>query len=68
MEPVSSGISGKEMGWYCKVLKVLVVSALGHCVLFGTPHGEKEGEKSLRERSVSQERWNLQHWKPFRAV
>lgn len=67
MEPVSSGISGKEMGWYCKVLKVLVVSALGHCVLFGTPHGEKEGEKSLRERSVSQERWNLPTLETFQS-
>lgn len=67
MEPVSSGISGKEMGWYCKVLKVLVVSALGHCVLFETPHGEKEGEKSLRERSVSQERWNLPTLETFQS-
>lgn len=49
MEPASSGISGKEGGWYCKVLTVLEVSVLGHCVLFGTPYGEKEGEKSLRE-------------------
>lgn len=49
MEPASSGTLGKETGWYCKVLTVLEVSVLGHCVLFGTPDGEKEGEKSLRE-------------------
>ena len=52
MERASSGILCKETDKYCKALKVLVMSLLGHCALFGTLHSEEEGKKSIRKEKL----------------